>query len=101
MINKIMALLNLDESKEPTIHMLVDKACFDFCAYCGRDDVPAAAEYIIIQMVIYGFNTQGREGLASQSYSGVSETYFADDSGSAYPANLTNLMNRFRKIKFI
>ena len=100
MINKIMALLNLDESNEQHIHMLVDKACYDFCAYCGREDVPAAAEYIIIQMVLFSFNTEGREGLKSQSFSGVSETY-SDDNGAGYPSTLTNLMNRFRKVKFV
>lgn len=101
MVNKLMALLNLDESKEQMIHMLVEKACYDFCAYCGREDVPQAAEYVIIQMVSYAYNTQGRDGLASQSYSGVSESYITDDSGASYPQSIKNLLNRFRKVKFI
>lgn len=41
-------------------------------------------------------NRLGSEGLASQTYSGVSESYIDD-----YPAHIQKVLNRKRKIKLV
>ena len=65
--------------------------------YCGR---LVAADYeleVAAQMIaIIKLNGLGSEGLASQGYSGVSESYIND-----YPANIKAILNKKRKIKIL
>lgn len=65
--------------------------------YCNR---LVAADYeleVAAQMIaIIKLNSLGSEGLASQSFSGVSESYIND-----YPANIKAVLNRKRRIKVI
>ena len=66
-------------------------------AYTGRTiandyELEIAAQTIAILKI----NRLGSEGLASQGYSGVSETYV-----DGYPASIVAILNRKRKIKVI
>lgn len=64
-------------------------------AYCGRPldaELELCAERIAV-IKLYRLNT---EGIASQSFSGVSEQYI-----DGYPAEITAILNRKRKVKVI
>ena len=63
--------------------------------YCNRD-VDAALELIAEKIAIIKLNRINTEGLASQSFSGVSESYI-----DGYPAEIQAVLNRKRKIKII
>ena len=64
-------------------------------AYCNR-----AADYelemVAQRIAIIKLNRIGSEGLASQSYSGVNESYI-----DGYPADILSILNRKRKIKVV
>ena len=64
-------------------------------AYCGRE-LDATLELIAEKIAIIKLNRINTEGLASQSYSGVSENYI-----DGYPADIVAVLNRKRKIKVI
>lgn len=64
-------------------------------AYCNRK-VDAELELIAQKVAIIKLNRMNTEGLAGQSYSGVSETYI-----DGYPAEILAVLNRKRKIKVI
>ena len=64
-------------------------------AYCRRD-IDATLEYAAQQITVIKLNRMGSEGLASQGYSGVSESYLND-----YPADIKALLNRKRRMKVI
>ena len=73
----------------------IAEGCMDeFRAACCRDDVPEAAATLIVQMAQIRYNQLGDEGLASQSYSGMSETYLDD-----WPASVRRGLERFRRLK--
>ena len=63
--------------------------------YCGRE-LDSALELVAEKIAVIKLNRMNTEGLASQSYSGVSESYI-----DGYPADIQAVLNRKRKIKTI
>ena len=63
--------------------------------YCNRE-ADAMLELIAEKIAVIKLNRIGTEGLASQSFSGVSESYI-----NGYPAEILTVLNRKRKIKAV
>ena len=63
--------------------------------YCGRE-ADTALELIAEKIAVIKLNRINTEGLASQSFSGVSESYI-----DGYPADIKAVLNRKRKVKVI
>lgn len=63
--------------------------------YCHRD-VDAELELTAQKIAIIRLNRINTEGVASQSFSGVSENYI-----DGYPADIQAVLNRKRKIKVV
>lgn len=63
--------------------------------YCNRP-VDYELEMVVERIAVINLNRMNTEGLASQSYSGVSESYV-----DGYPADIMNILNRKRKIKVL
>lgn len=81
---------------EALIDVLLEDAENEFLAHTKRKEVPAAAKGLIEDMVIFKLNHNENRGLASQSYSGVSESYTTD-----YDSDITAALNQWRKIKLL
>ena len=64
-------------------------------AYCRRD-VDAVLELMAEKIAIIKLNRMNTEGLASQSFSGVSESYI-----DGYPSEIVSVLNSKRKIKVV
>lgn len=89
-IDTVTALIPRAEAA--TLEALVDMAQADFKVECRRDDVPEAAESVIVRMVQHRWGQLDGAGLASQSYSGASEAFLND-----WPEDLKRAMHRFRR----
>lgn len=63
--------------------------------YCRRE-LDYALEVAALQIAKIKLNRLNTEGLASQGFSGVSESYI-----DGYPAEIQSLLNRKRKIKVL
>lgn len=63
--------------------------------YCKRA-VDAELEVAVLEITKIKLNRLNTEGLASQSYSGVSENYI-----DGYPEHIQQLLDRKRKIKML
>lgn len=61
--------------------------------YCKRQ-ADVTLELVAEQIAVIKLNRQNTEGLASQSYSGVSENYI-----DGYPAEIISILNSKRKMK--
>ena len=97
-IDKVKLYLNIpidDTSKDNLLLLLIEQSQNEFLAYCNRDDVPALAANVLIDMCIIKYNLMGQEGYASTSFSGVSETI------ANYPPQLIKALNRWRKVKML
>lgn len=64
-------------------------------AYCGREP-DAILELIAERIAVIKLNRTNTEGLASQAFSGVSESYL-----EGYPADILAVLNRKRKFKSV
>ena len=97
MIEEIKALLGgaADNFTEAQISVCLKHAITEVEAYCGRE-VDAELEMVATRIAILKLNRLNTEGLANQSFSGVSESYI-----DGYPADIVAILNRKRKIKMI
>ena len=63
--------------------------------YCRRD-ADTVLEMLAQRIAVIKLNRLNTEGLASQGFSGVSESYI-----DGYPADIVAVLNRKRKIKVV
>lgn len=97
MIDEIKLLLGDAASNysDAQIGLALKLALAEVEAYCNRK-LDYELEIIAEKIAIIKLNRMNTEGLASQSYSGVSESYI-----DGYPAEILTVLNRKRKIKII
>ena len=97
MIEEIKLLLGDAASNftEAQIGLCLKQALAEIEGYCNRS-IDYELEIIAEKIAIIKLNRMNTEGLASQSYSGVSESYI-----DGYPADIMTVFNRKRKIKVI
>lgn len=82
------------QASDDVLTALWEQAAGDFLSESGLTDIPEKALPLIEQMTLFRFNQTDAEGLASQGFSGMSESYLTD-----YPARLQRLMHGFRRVK--
>ena len=97
MIEEIKILLGdaANNYTEAQIALALKMAIIEVEDYCNRE-LDAALEYIAQRIAVIKLNRMSTEGLASQSYSGVTESYI-----DGYPAEILAVLNRKRKIKVV
>lgn len=61
--------------------------------YCRRD-IDTVLEYTAQRITVIKLNRMGSEGIASQGFSGVSESFV-----DGYPSDIQNTLTRKRKMK--
>ena len=93
MLETLKLLLNT--SNEALLVEIINIVEAEFKDYCNRDDIPTAANGVLINMARIQYARLDSQGLTSQSVSSVSESY----EGEFYPANVLKQMNRYRKLK--
>lgn len=77
------------------INLTIKQATAEVESYCNRT-IDVELSLMVEKIVIIKLNRLNTEGVASQSYSGVSESYI-----NGYPAEILAVLNRKRKIKVI
>ena len=97
MIEEIKPLLGdaAGNFSDDLIGLCAKRALAEVEAYCRREP-DYELEEIAVEIAIIKLNRINTEGLASQSYSGVNESYI-----DGYPAHILAMLNRKRKIKVI
>lgn len=97
MLEEIKILLGDAASNysEAQIELALKMAMLEVQGYCNRE-IDAELEVCVERIAIIKLNRMNTEGLASQSYSGVSESYV-----DGYPADILAVLNRKRKIRVI
>ena len=97
MIEEIKLLLGDSASNYPDvlIQLCLRQAMAEVEDYCNRPLDPSL-EMVAQKITIIKLNRINTEGVSSQSYSGVSESYI-----DGYPADIQAILNKKRKIKVI
>lgn len=92
---KIMLGDSASNYSDDLIGLMLKDTLAEIEAYCNRP-VDYELEIVAKRIAIIKLNRINTEGLASQSYSGISESY-----NDGYPADIMAVLNRKRKIKVI
>lgn len=97
MVEEIKILLGDAASNftEAQIGLCAKQALAEVEAYCRRQ-LDYELEIVAQKIAIIKLNRLNSEGLISQSFSGVSESYV-----DGYPAEIQAILNRKRKIKVV
>lgn len=97
MVEEIKLLLGdrAEDFSDALIGLVAKHSIAEIEGYCGRS-LDYELENVAVRIAIIKLNRLNSEGLASQSYSGVSEGYI-----DGYPADIKAILNRKRKIKFV
>lgn len=97
MLEELKLLLGDSASNysDDLIALCLKRALAEVEAYCRREP-DYELEEVAVEIAILKLNRIGTEGLASQSYSGVSESYI-----DGYPAHILSVLNRKRKVKVL
>ena len=97
MIEEIKILLGdaANNFTDAQIALALKLAIAEVEQYCNRD-IDTALELVAEKIAVIKLNRINTEGLASQSFSGVSESYI-----DGYPAEIQAILNRKRKIKIV
>ena len=75
--------------------LALKQALIEVEVYCNRKIDPEL-ELVAQRIAVIKLNRTNTEGLAAQSFSGVSESYI-----DGYPADILAVLNRKRKIKVV
>ena len=97
MIEEIKLLLGEAAANysDALINLCAKQALAEVEAYCRRT-ADLELEMIALRIAVIKLNRMNTEGLASQSFSGVTESYV-----DGYPADILAALNRKRKIKVV
>ena len=97
MIEEIKLLLGdaAPNYTDAQITLALKMATAEVESYCRRR-IDAELEIVAEKIAVIKLNRINTEGLASQSYSGVNESYI-----DGYPADILAILNSKRKVKFL
>lgn len=97
MIEEIKLLLGdaAANYSDAQITLALKMATAEVEAYCRRS-IDTELEIVAERIAVIKLNRINTEGLASQSYSGVNESYV-----DGYPADILAVLNRKRKVKLL
>lgn len=94
MLEKIKICLTNNTYTDDLINLFIEDTTKEVKIYCNREDIDTELESVIRRIVIIKLNRMNSEGLSSQSYSGVSESFI-----DGYPQDIISILNRKRKLK--
>ncbi|SHI90161.1 Phage gp6-like head-tail connector protein [Clostridium amylolyticum] len=98
MLNKIKIALQMsiaDTSKDDLLNLMVEDVQEFILNYCNIKELPGRAESLIRRIVVIRYNTLGSEGLSSESYSGISQSFI-----DGLPKDIKQELGAIRKVKF-
>lgn len=94
MLEKIKICLTNNTYTDDLINLFIEDTTKEIKIYCNREDIDTELESVIRRIVIIKLNRMNSEGLSSQSFSGVSESFI-----DGYPQDIISVLNRKRKLK--
>lgn len=97
MLTQVKLLLGVtDTSKDALLTLLIEQCSDEAVAYCNLLEYDEKLDRIVVKMVIQTYNRLGSEGVAAQSFSGVSESFI-----DGYTLDIKTALNRYRKLVLI
>lgn len=90
---KILLRERASNYSDEYLSLLLEESTQEAKGYCRRDDIPDPLGSAVVNMALVKLNRTGAEGVASQGFSGVSESYL-----DGYPEEIQSVLRRYRKL---
>lgn len=90
---KILLRERASNYSDEYLSLLLEESTQEAKGYCRRDDIPDPLGSAVVNMALVKLNRTGAEGVASQGFSGVSESYL-----DGYPEEIRSVLWRYRKL---
>ena len=90
--NKLLAYI--PGITDATATVIIEDTEQAFKELCNVDVIPDEASSLIAEMAVIRYNRLGSEGLASQGYSGASESFI-----NGLPDDLLRRLGKYRRLK--
>lgn len=96
MLNKIKIALDIStKDKDDLLSLMIEDVQEFILNYCNIKELPGKAESLIRRIVVIRYNIMGSEGLSSESYSGISQSFI-----DGLPKDIKQELGAIRKVKF-
>ena len=97
MLERIKLMLGLaDTTKDVLIAMLAEDAIAEVTDYCNMAIYDVKLDSTVAKMVVQNYNRISIQGISSESFSGVSESYV-----NGYTIDVMNVLNKNRRVRFL
>lgn len=91
-VEKLKVILEISNNlKDLTLSIMVE----DVIEYLNRINVKGYSESLVRRLVVLRYNSAGSEGLASESYDGISQSFLED-----LPTDIKREISSLRAVKF-
>ena len=90
---KILLRERASNYSDEYLSLLLEESTQEAKGYCRRDDIPDPLGSAVVNMALVKLKRTGAEGVASQGFSGVSESYL-----DGYPEEIRSVLRRYRKL---
>ena len=90
---KILLRERASNYSDEYLSLLLEESTQEAKGYCRRDDIPDPLGSAVVNMALVKLNRTGAEGVSSQGFSGVSESYL-----DGYPEEIRSVLRRYRKL---
>jgi hypothetical protein len=87
--------LVIPNATQDVLELVLADATQTFYAQTNRESVPDSAEPLVRKLATLIYNRIGSEGLASESYSGVSQSFI-----DGFPADVKKELTSYRVVRF-
>ncbi|WP_343759306.1 phage head-tail connector protein [Clostridium oceanicum] len=94
LLEKIKRRSNVSiNQKDELLNDFIEETQLEISEYINSNEIPKVLESVLIDIVIIKLNRLGNEGLLSESFSGISQTYIDD-----LPKYILKKLRRNRKL---
>ena len=85
-----------DYTKDDVLTMLIEDAKIEAVDYCNLSIYDVKLDSTIVKMAIQNYNKSITQGIATESFSGVSESYV-----NGYSTDVIIMLNKNRKVRML
>ena len=94
-LDKVKLILGISD-KDSLLTMLIDDCKSEVLDYCNLVVYDIKFDSTVTKMVVQNYNKSRIQGIASESFSGVSQSYI-----NGYTADVIAILNKNRRMRFL
>lgn len=98
-LDKVKALLDIkdtDSTKDDKLDVLIEDAIAEAIDYCNLKEYKTKLDSTVTKMVIQNYNKAKIQGISSQAFSGVTESFI-----DGYSIDVIAVLNKNRRVRFL